>query len=157
MDNALLDQLKHFKDIISANILNKNTLYIKETSKSPFVYLDSEKGMIIFKGYGRPEYSDEFFIPIFDFIKCGFQETKHIEGHFWLAYNNSSFDSALFHFLLNLNPRYRSGVNVECYWYYEKDDDYMLSVGERFQSSLRIPFKLSEVEDIQVFLSFELD
>ena len=74
-----------------------------------------------------------------------------------LGYNNSSFNSALYHFLLNLNSRYKSGVNIECYWYYEKDDDYMLEVGERMQSVLKIPFKLSEVEDIQAFFTLKFD
>ena len=76
MDSSFLDQINNLKDITVTNLHNKNILYIKETAKSPLVYLNSENGKVIFKGCGRPEGSDEFFIPIFDFINSNFKKNK---------------------------------------------------------------------------------
>jgi hypothetical protein len=52
---------------------------------------------------------------------------------------------------------FKNGVNVECNWYYEKDDEGMLEAGEDWISILRMPFKLVEVTDIKVFFNIKFD
>jgi hypothetical protein len=157
MEKSFLDQLNHLRDIVSTNLLDNNILHIEETSRSPFVYINSESGKIIFKGHGIPENSNEFFKPIFDFIEKNFKNTKDIEGHFIFCYNNSSFEKELVFLYLRLSTLYKNGVNVECNWYYEKDDERMLEAGEDFISILRIPFNLVELEDLKVFLNLKFD
>jgi hypothetical protein len=157
MDSSILNQINHLKDIVSTNLQDKNVLYIEETPRSPFVYINSESGKILFKGYGIPENSNEFFKPIFDFIEKNFKNIKDIEGHFIFRYNNSSFDKELVFLNLRLNTFFKNGVNVECFWYYEKDDEDMLEAGEDWISILRMPFKLVEVEDLKVFFNIKFD
>lgn len=157
MKSSSFDQINHLKDIVLTSMLDKNILCIDETPRSPFVYINPESGKIIFKGYGIPENSNEFFKPIFDFIENNFNNTKDIEGHFIFCYNNSSFDKELVFLYLRLNTLYKNGINVECYWYYEKDDERMLEAGEDFISILRMPFNLVEVEDLKVFFNLKFD
>ena len=45
---------------------------------------------------------------------------------------------------------------MECYWYYEKDDDDMLKVGEEISRIIRMPFKFVEVEDISIIFPSEI-
>ena len=157
MENSFPDQIKYLKDLVLTNTLDKNILCIEETPKSPFVFINSESGKILFKGYGIPENSNEFFKPIFNFIESNFKNTKDIEGHFIFLYNNSSFDKELVFLYLRLNNLFKNGVNVECFWYYEKDDEDMLEAGEDWISILRMPFNLVEVEDLKVFFNLKLD
>jgi hypothetical protein len=157
MENTFIAQINHLKEIVSTNLLDKNVLHIEETPRSPFVYIKSDSGKIIFKGYGIPENSNDFFTPIFDFIEKNFINIKDIEGHFIFSYNNSSFEKELVFLYLKLNTLYKNGVNVEIYWYYERDDERMLEAGEDFISILRMPFKLVEVEDLKVFFNLKFD
>ena len=79
MDSSVLNCLNHLKDIVSTKLLEKNVFQIEETSRSPFVYINSEEGKIIFKGYGLTENSKEFFKPILDFLEENFKNTKEID------------------------------------------------------------------------------
>jgi hypothetical protein len=157
MDSSLLNQINHLKDIISTGMLDKNIFLVEETSNSPFVYLNPVKGMIIIKGDCRPPDVYEFFQKILDFIESKFKNTKDMEGHFLYTYFNSSSGKLILDIVKILSGLSRNGNNVECYWYYEKNDGDMLSAGEEISRIARIPFKFSEVEDIQAFFTLKFD
>ncbi len=158
MDSSFLDQVNHLRDIVSTKELRRNVLLIEETDNSPFVYLNSVDGKIVFKGECRPPDIGEFTRPILNFIENNFNETKSIEGHFIIVYTNSSFAKRLLDLFKILSDHYRNGVNVECYWYYEKYDYDTLSMGEEISRLVKMPFNLMEVEDYDVLvnLKFEL-
>lgn len=156
MNGSFLDQVNHLKDLVSTKELGKNVLWIEATSNSPFVYLNSEDGKIIIKGDCRPPDVNEFFQQILDFIESKFKSTKDIEAHFLYAYFNSSSGKFILDIVKILAGLSRSGNNVECYWYYEKNDGDMLSVGEEISRLAKIPLKLIEVEDMAIIFHPEI-
>ena len=68
MNGSFLDQANHLRYLVLTKDLGKNVLWIKATSNSPFVYLNSEDGKIIIKGDCRLPDVNEFFQQILDFI-----------------------------------------------------------------------------------------
>jgi hypothetical protein len=156
MDGSFLDQVNHLRDLISTKELGKNVLLIEATSNSPFVYLNSEDGKIIIKGECRPPDVDEFFQQILGFIESKFKNAKDMEGHFLFTYFNSSSGKFILDIVKILAGLSRSGINVECYWYYEKNDGDMLSVGEEISRLAKIPLKLIEAEDLAIIFHSEI-
>jgi hypothetical protein len=155
MDRPFLDQINHLKNIVSTGIFNKHIFIIEETSNSPFVYLNPVNGMIVIKGECRPPDVHEFFRQILDFIESKFKNTKDIKGHFLYTYFNSSSGKQILDIIKILSRLSSSGNNVECYWYYEKNDGDMLSAGEEISRVARIPFKFIEVEDMAIIFTHE--
>jgi hypothetical protein len=152
MNGSFLDQVNHLNAIVSAKELGKNILLIEKTSFSPFVYLNSEDGKIIFKGECRPPDVIEFFHQILDFIESKFKNTKNIEGHFLFEYFNSPSGKQILDIAKILSGLSRSGNNVECYWYYKKEDLDMLVVGEEIMRIVKMPFQFVEVEDDNLYM-----
>ena len=42
---------------------------------------------------------------------------------------------------------HKKGNPVEVNWYYEEDDEDMFEAGEDYQSIIRVPFKMIEIEE----------
>ncbi len=146
MDSQFLDHFNHLREIVSTGMLDKNILFIEETSNSPFVYLNPVNGIIFIKGECRPPDLSEFFNPINEFIENKFIYTKDIEGHFLFTYFNSSSGKRILDLTKILYSLSKIGNSVKCYWYYEKGDLDMLSVGEEISRIVKMPFQFVEVE-----------
>jgi len=141
-----------FESIISKIPANEGVLRIEETSKSPFVFMAPESGIIILRGYvflqrdGEPGVpsSDDFIRPLIRFLE-NFNKIQSIEGHFMLPFFTSSFSKALKDLFINLRYLYKRKINVTCYWYYESEDEDSLGSGEDYESSTGLPFVMIEI------------
>lgn len=145
MEEIHKNNLNLIEDIIASYIKSEAALRIEATSKSPFIFMDPNKGLIIIKGIGIPEDPFTFFKQPLDFFDRKFTGVQSIEGHFMLTYFNSDFAKLLQDLFKKFGNLYRRNHTVVCYWYYDEDDDDMLQWGEDFESIIRMPFVKIEI------------
>ncbi len=122
---------------------------IKEgTPKTPSIRFDAELGIVEMKGRSIPENSTEFFKPLVDWLdeyaSCPAKKTL-VNIH--LEYFNTSSSKCILDIFKKLEVIHKAKNDVVVYWYYEEDDEDMLEAGEDYESIIRIPFELIEVDD----------
>ena len=128
------------------------SISIPGTPKTPTVKFDAETGVIEIKGRSIPENSIEFYKPLVDWLEEYAQHTSKLtEVNIELEYFNTSSSKCILDVFKKLEAIYknrRDGVgDVIINWYYEEDDEDMLEAGEDYQSILKIPFKMIEIEE----------
>jgi len=126
-----------------------NKLDIVGSAKTPTINFDPQTGLLEIKGRSIPENAIEFFKPLVDWLEEYSKEAKAITtANIQLEYFNTSSSKCIldiFKKLESINKQDDREVVIN--WYYEEDDEDMLEAGEDYQSILKIPFKMIEIED----------
>lgn len=118
------------------------------TPKTPTVNFNAETGKIEIKGRSIPENSIEFYKPLVDWLEAyAAQPAGLTEVNVQLEYFNTSSSKCILDVFKKLEVIFKSGNEVVINWYYEEDDEDMLEAGEDYQSIIRIPFKMIEIEE----------
>lgn len=121
---------------------------ITGTPKTPTVNFDSEKGKVEIKGRSIPENSIEFYKPMVDWLEQYLSNPATLtEVNIQLEYFNTSSSKCILDVFKKLEAIYKSGNEVIINWYYEEDDEDMLEAGEDYQSIIKIPFKMVEIDE----------
>ncbi len=124
-------------------------LQIQGTAKTPSLLFDAETGILEIKGRSIPENAIDFFKPLVDWLEEYSKDAKELtQANIQLEYFNTSSSKCIldiFKKLENINKQ--DGCEVVINWYYEEDDEDMLEAGEDYQSILKIPFKMIEIEE----------
>jgi len=124
------------------------TIVREGTTKTPYVRLDGEKGIIEIKGRSIPENSIEFYKPLIDWLEeYGSSVDSDTAVNVQLEYFNTSSSKCILDIFKKLESIYKKGQKVEVNWYYEEDDEDMFEAGEDYQSIINIPFKMIEMEE----------
>jgi len=125
-----------------------DSINIEGTSKTPTVVFNAESGKIEIKGRSIPENSIEFYKPLVDWLDSYAETAKGLtEVNIQLEYFNTSSSKCILDVFKKLeNVHKRESKEVIINWYYEEDDEDMLEAGEDYQSILKIPFKMIEIE-----------
>lgn len=121
---------------------------IEGTPKTPTVNFDANKGVIEVKGRSIPENSIEFYKPLVDWLETYQSSPKELtQVNIQLEYFNTSSSKCILDVFKKLETIFKSGNDVVINWYYEEDDEDMLEAGEDYQSIIKIPFKMIEIEE----------
>ena len=121
---------------------------IKGSAKRPTVTFDSETGKLEIKGRSIPENSIEFYKPLVDWLDEYAKFSKpYTEVNIQLEYFNTSSSKCILDVFKKLEAVNKGDNKVEINWYYEEDDEDMLEAGEDYQSILKIPFTMIEIEE----------
>ncbi|MEA2042850.1 MAG: DUF1987 domain-containing protein [Bacteroidota bacterium] len=121
---------------------------IEGTRKTPEVSFSAETGIIEVEGRSIPENSIEFYEPLVDWLdKYGETPKQKTEVNIRLEYFNTSSSKCILDVFKKLETIYKNDQEVIINWYYEEDDEDMLEAGEDYQSILKIPFKMIEMEE----------
>ncbi|MGE0636335.1 MAG: DUF1987 domain-containing protein [Bacteroidia bacterium] len=120
-------------------------LKIQPTTKTPAVEFNSNAGELRISGKSIAENPADFFEPVLEKIKQykqkpGYQTNIHIA----LEYFNTGSSRSLLEILQTLEPL-KSTSEVTIHWYYEKQDDDMLEIGNDFSEIVKLQFKMIEV------------
>ncbi len=119
------------------------------SQKTPTINFDSESGKIEMKGRSIPENAIEFYKPLVAWLDDYANTAQGLtEANIQLEYFNTSSSKCIldvFKKLENINQKEDSEVIIN--WFYEEDDEDMLEAGEDYQSILKIPFKMIEMEE----------
>lgn len=120
-------------------------LTIDATDKSPFISLDPEAGRIEFRGVSDEEDALALYFPVLQWLDS---YQKHPQPHTRVIldfkYYNTASAKSLYEVLKRIAEIRQSGNTVEANWYYEPDDEYMLSEIENFSDITQLPIRAVE-------------
>jgi hypothetical protein len=123
-------------------------IIIEGTPKTPTVNFDANTGKIEIKGRSIPENSIEFYKPLVDWLEhYGNSPKANSEVNIQLEYFNTSSSKCILDIFKKLENITKAGHAVIINWYYEEDDEDMLEAGEDYQSIIKVPFKMIEIEE----------
>ncbi len=124
-------------------------LEIQGTAKTPSIVFDPNEGRLEIKGRSIPENAIDFFKTLVDWLDEYAKNPKEMtEANIQLEYFNTSSSKCILDIFKKLESiNKQEGKNVVINWYYEEDDEDMLEAGEDYQSILKIPFKMIEIEE----------
>jgi len=126
------------------------TLSLQGSPKTPTVEMNAESGVIEIKGRSIPENSIDFYRPVVEWLDTYAESAAEAtEVNIQLEYFNTSSSKCILDVFKKLENVFKKngekGVTIN--WYYEEDDEDMLEAGEDYQSILKIPFKMIELEE----------
>lgn len=122
-----------------------SALLINSTKQTPKITLDLKNLVFLIEGNSRPENADEFYQPIFSWIKENQKELgqmKKIEFNFDLFYYNSATAKQFVGLLSELYLL--NNDNTTIHWYYEKDDEELLEAGKEFKEIIPLNFEFHQ-------------
>jgi len=126
------------------------TLSLQGSPKTPTVEMNAESGVIEIKGRSIPENSIDFYRPVVEWLdKYAENPAGETVVNIQLEYFNTSSSKCILDVFKKLETVYKKNgeKGVVINWYYEEDDEDMLEAGEDYQSILKIPFKMIELEE----------
>ena len=121
---------------------------IEGSPKSPSVTLDFNSGLFELKGRSIPEDSIDFYAPVLLAVQkyvLAAQEKTTI--NIQLEYFNTSSSKCILDLLKILEKIHVNGKEIIVNWHFEEDDEDMEEVGKDYQSIIKIPFKMIEIEE----------
>jgi hypothetical protein len=116
-------------------------LEIERKSNTPAVLFDPESGHMKIEGRSIPENPGDFYDELIEWIR-GYFKSPVFELN--LEYVNSGSSKYLLGFFKVIKEETQKGNKITVNWYYEEDDEAILSLGEHYKTSLKIPFNLIE-------------
>jgi hypothetical protein len=116
---------------------------------TPYILLDAEKKVCMFKGRCIPENPNQYFLSILNWIE-GLKNLKN--DHLDIICKIQYFNTASAKYLLEIFKRLETvaiegGNKITLNWYYETDDDDMKEAGEHFADLVKLPFNLTELSE----------
>ena len=124
-------------------------LQINNTPKTPEVNFNLKSGVFSISGVSVPENSMEFYETIINYLtEYVSSSSSKMKFVFKLSYVNTSSIQFIYDILMISNEANNKFKNIEVDWYYMKDDDDMMQMGEDFNDAVGIDFSFTEVESI---------
>lgn len=118
-------------------------LYLKKTYNTPEVRFSPGQGLLKIEGRSIPEDPGETYEVIIEKLKEYFgnpQEITHLEIK--LEYINSGSTKYLLELLRLVKKYYDRGADCLVTWFYEEDDESIHELGQHYQNTIKVPFKL---------------
>ena len=124
------------------------SIIIEGTPKTPTVEFNAEEGKVEIKGRSIPENSVEFYNPLIAWLEAYGSNPKDVtQVNIQLEYFNTSSSKCILDVFKKLESLAKAGNDIKVNWFYEEDDEDMLEAGEDYQSIIKLPFKMIEIEE----------
>ena len=120
-------------------------LVVEKTSRTPYIFFDSNKNILTVEGRSIPENSLQFYGVLFKWADTFYQESteqKDLEVVFKLEYFNTSSSKCILDFLRKLEKLKQMDVVVKVFWFYDGRDEDMEEVGQDFKEILDLDIEL---------------
>lgn len=122
---------------------------IKETSKTPSVSFDPERGLFEMRGKSIPENSNSFYGPLLQYVeKYGSRPAERTVLSVRFEFFNTSSSNRIHALFKRFERIYLSDSDVLIRWYCENGDDNMRDAGRDFKAILQVPFEIVEVDEL---------
>ena len=125
-----------------------NNIKMEGTAKTPDLSFDANTGVFDIKGRSIPENSVEFYKPILEWIDEYTKQTQPktiVNIH--LEYFNTSSSKCILKKKKKFEIIAKNGNDIVIRWHYEEDDEDMLEAGQDYQSIIKVPFEMVEVDE----------
>ncbi len=122
---------------------------LKQSSKSPSIVLDPNKGEMFLGGRSIPDNALDLFGPMLDWASQYVenpQKTTKIVFNF--EYYNTASSKSILEFLLIMNELQKKNCDVKVFWHYKEDDDDMYEEGEVYSDIVNIPFEFISMPSV---------
>ncbi len=117
--------------------------YVKKTSNTPEVFFSPSEGILKIEGRSIPEDPGDFFDNIINIITRYYQDPKELtKVDIKLEYINSGSSKYMLELMRILKRNYDAGHDCIVNWYYEEDDESIQELGQHYQATVQIPFKI---------------
>lgn len=120
-------------------------LIIEKTSRTPYIFFDTNKNTLNIEGRSIPENSLQFYGVLFKWIDNFYQdsiENQNLEVTFKLEYFNTSSSICILDFLRKLEKLKQMGVKIKVFWFYDGRDEDMEEVGQDFKEIIDLEIEL---------------
>jgi hypothetical protein len=125
-----------------------DSLVFEGSPKTPTIQFDAENGIFSILGRSIPENSLDFYKPVLDWLDQYIDSPREeTQVNIKLEYFNTSSSKCILDVFKKLEVVFKRGKKVVINWHYEVDDEDMLEAGEDYQSILKIPFSMVEMEE----------
>jgi len=122
-------------------------LEIEPTKSSPFVRMDADTGNFEIGGESYPENSQDFFIPVIEWIENFLKNTDiPINLCVTLTYMNTSSTKYMIDILDKIEEAYEKGRKVKVKWSCDADNDRALDTIEELIEDFEMPFEVVSEE-----------
>ena len=122
-------------------------LICESTPKTPDIAFDSTAGIFEIKGMSCAEHALDFYKPVFDWLDEYIKDPRPVTIlNVKLKYFNTSSAKCILQLLERMGKIRENGFEIEIYWFYNKDDEQMITDGENYSVILGLPIKLVELE-----------
>jgi hypothetical protein len=120
------------------------TLIIRQTTKTPFIKFDVQKGQLEIVGKSNPEDAIVFYAPLKKYLTryISVNASLPTQIDIYFTYFNTASLKCLLDIFRLIETFYYRGNKVIVNWYYEKDNDNMYKAGEDFKEIITLPLNL---------------
>lgn len=121
---------------------------IQAGRNTPYVNLDKGKCILTIKGKSYPEYTTNFYEPIWEeLVKCSdYMESSVITFDLGLEIMNSTTEKYIYKIMKKISE---SSKKLIINWHYEEDDEDMKEDGKMFKELFPyVDFNIIRVDDI---------
>jgi hypothetical protein len=116
---------------------------IKRTFNTPEIYFSAEEGLLRIEGRSIPEDPGELFETLIEKVTEYFEKPKELTTvEIKLEYVNSGSSKYLLELFRVFKRNYDKGKNCIVNWHYEEDDESIFELGQHYQNTVQVPFKL---------------
>ncbi len=117
--------------------------YVRKTFNTPEVFFSPDDGILKIEGRSIPEDPGEIYDNIIDRLTQYYQNPREVTRiDIKLEYINSGSSKYMLELMRILKRNYDKGNDVIVNWYYEEDDESIQELGQHYQATVQIPFKL---------------
>jgi hypothetical protein len=123
-------------------------LTVAPTSNTPAIEFDTVNGVLSISGKSIAEDSQEFYRPLIEALK-EYKANPCLQTivNLKLVYFNTSSSKSILD-VLRLIESLKENSEVTINWFYEKEDEDMLEVGEDYCEIVNLPFRMVEVDSL---------
>lgn len=144
---SILEEIHKF--ILCCRFTYMEKIDIKETSKTPSVNFDPERGLFEMRGKSIPENSNSFYGPLLQYVeKYGSRPAERTVLSVRFEFFNTSSSNRIHALFKRFERIYLSDSDVLIRWYCENGDDNMRDAGRDFKAILQVPFEIVEVDEL---------
>lgn len=121
-----------------------NDLNLSQTTSTPAILADWDKGIIQMKGDSYPENSFEVFQPLIEWVETFLAQTSrplHLELE--LVYLNTSSIRSMMDIFDQLEAAHKNGGQVSAHWAYDVNNERVGSLAEEFREDCSFPFTIN--------------
>lgn len=120
-----------------------NDYFLRKTFNTPEVELLPAEGILRIEGRSIPEDPGEFYEAIIEKLDEYYHSPLEITRiNVKLEYVNSGSSKYILELFRTVRKYYLEGHNCIVNWFFEEDDESIQELGQHYQNTMQIPFKM---------------
>lgn len=125
-----------------------NNINRSETADTPSVFFDEQTKTLSIIGNSYPENCSNIYEPIIEFVSnYNVSDFQKLKLHFYYNLINSTSVVYVSKLVLKVSDLKKKGLEVNVKWSYDRFDEELLDLGEKFSSISELEFEYEPIVD----------